>query len=982
LATAVDLYRGEFLQDTSLDDSPEFELWLLNQRSRYQRLYERGLEALVAQLIAQQAIEPAILRTQELIRSNPLGEDAYARLMWLYARQGQRAAALAQFEQCRKILQRELGVEPGPKLRALRKEIDAGQLGLPRPLQGITVELPALVQNQGDFVGRTVEMAQLRQTWTELRQSYNRVVLVEAEAGMGKTRLVHEFAQTTPGATFLTGECYESTHALAYAPWREMLDARLAQVDDASLRRLSSFAVDYLARLSPAFARRLRRREPPLAPTSGGELDRLFAAVAEFLLELPGAPPLILFVDNLQWADEASLQLFCLLARRRSPAKALLVGAFRTEEVDHTPALQALLGDLQRQPLVRLYLAPLTAPAVNDLTARLWPGLPQGYRPYVGAMLTKATGGNPLFISEVVRELAHTAEVPAALPVPKSVQELIQRRLNQLPEISRQVVEAMAVLEAPATPAQVQEVSGRSEEEVITAMDLALQRGLLQPQTETGAGRYGFSHDMMREAVIGQLTHVRRQLLHRRAALTLERAGAPAATLAYHWSGAGDYAKEVHYAVLAGEQAAAVYANDEAVRYLKRALELVDAPERRIAILYRLGDVLQLLGRRQEAESIYRQTLLSAEALVDLSTQARCQVALGRLMRLRGDYPQALAWLEKAETAYRSLGDQKGLAQTLWGMGAVYWSQLDYPRALTCFQQQLDIARRLGDQQTIGAAIGSMGVVYTEQGNYAQALDCYTRRLEIDMALDDRLSLAKTIGNMGTLYAEQGEYARALTCYHSLLQRMLEFGDRQNVCVAVGNMIEVYTALEQVEVAERLAQAAIALGRLLEIPLYLCEYLHTGAKLYILQGRTSEARVLNDEAVQMAAQIGRTDLQLPARLLSVRLRVLVGATGAGEAMQELADLLGEWPEEPQQAAILYELWRLDRGAVHHRRRAAELYRRLYSTIPNITCRQRYEELTGEVLPAPPALPKLPESVRVETLDLDALLIQVEQIIAG
>jgi DNA-binding SARP family transcriptional activator len=1003
LTSTIDLYRGDFLANVSLDGAPEFELWLLNERTSYQQLYERGLGELVTKLIAQGENEMAIVRAQALVQSNPLLEEAHGRLMGLYARSGQREAALAQYEQYRRLLERELAVEPSPELRALRQAIAVGQLASTQPVQTAAIELLSPVQITGHFVGRAAEMAQLQQAWQAAGArrapasgpSHPLVVLLDAEAGMGKSRLIYEFAAATPQAEFLVGECYESTRALPFAPWLEVLETQLQALDDLALQQLSDFAGDYLARLMPASVRRLRRSKPaaprrpegprpPLGPPIiAGDLNRLFTAISEFLLELTIPRPLLLFMDNLQWADEASIQLFHFLARRSAQGKVLLIGAWRTEEGADAPALQTLVSDLQRRPLFHLHVSPLRLPAIYELTAKLWPGLPVGYRPYVCDLLAKATGGNPLFVTEILRELAQTTTVPSALPVPRSVHELIQRRLNLLPESSRQVIEALAVFDAPATPAQVQQISGRSEGEVITAIDLALRRAFLQPQTETGTAHYGFSHDLVREAVVSQLSHIRRQLLHRRAALTLERAGAKAAKLVHHWKMAGDTEQEGRYAVLAGEEAAVIYANEEAVRYLERALQLIAEPERRTSILCRLGEVWQLLGRQQEAHVVYQQGLALAGTEAHIwgrRAQARCQVALGRLARLRGDYTEAVTWLEKARTIYAALDDQHGLAQALGGLGAIYWSQLDYSRALLCFQQQLDIARRLGDRRGIGGALGSMGVVYTEQGDYAAALACYAQRLQIDQELDDRLNLSKTIGNMGIVYAEQGERLHALACYHSLLRTMLALGDRQNVCVAVGNMIDVYAAEGQYGLAERLAQQAITLGQALNIPLYLCEYLHTSAELLARQGRYAEACPLNAAAIDMAAQIGRTDIQLPAHLLSIRLHMAVDEITLDEAAQTLEALLNAWREDQQQAAILFELWRLDNRRTDYRQRAVELYARLYATTPKIVYRQRHEELAGEALPAPPLLPVPPAVVVDSSFDLETLLAQVDHFI--
>ncbi|MCI0396417.1 MAG: AAA family ATPase, partial [Chloroflexi bacterium] len=503
LGAAVDLYRGEFLAEFSLPDAPEFELWLLGEQARLRRLYERALLELIGRLAEAEKFEAAIQRARQLIHSNPLLEEAHARLVWLYARTGQREAALAQFEQCRLLLQRELAVEPAPELQALHDQIVAGHL---RPVAKTT---PAAGRDAAwlaapDFVGRAAELEILRQAWAEAGWGEGAVILVEAEAGGGKTRLIEEFAGRLPGARFLAGHCHETTLALPYHPWIELLEKHLATLDEAGLGRLSPFSLEYLVRLLPALARQLGRLALPAAPITGDELERLFSALFEFLthgLDRPGAAPLLLFIDDLQWADETSLRLFHFLARRASHTPLLLVGTVRPEEIEDNAAVQALLRDLGRGALQRLQLAPLAPADIAGLADYLWPELPQGYRPHVVALLAGATGGNPLFVTELLNELAHTREVPAELPVPASVRELTGRRLEQLPGGCRQVIEALVVFDGPTLFDEIRSVSGRSEEEMALAIDLGLRRGLLC--LEAGRPLVDFRHDLIRQAVAG-----------------------------------------------------------------------------------------------------------------------------------------------------------------------------------------------------------------------------------------------------------------------------------------------------------------------------------------------------------------------------------------------------------------------------------------------------------------------------------------------
>jgi tetratricopeptide (TPR) repeat protein len=274
-----------------------------------------------------------------------------------------------------------------------------------------------------------------------------------------------------------------------------------------------------------------------------------------------------------------------------------------------------------------------------------------------------------------------------------------------------------------------------------------------------------------------------------------------------------------------------------------------------------------------------------------------------------------------------------------------------------------------------------MGVVYTEQGNYTRALECFEPRLQIDLLLDDKLSLAKTIGNIGIVYQERGEYAQALTCYQKLLSVTTELGDRQNTAVAVGNMIKLYTAQNQYDIAEQLARRAIRLGRALDIPLYLCEYLYDAADLFARQDRYEEARMLNDEALQTAQRIELRNVHFRAALLDIRLQRDLDLIGSSDAASRLEALLSDLTEDHERAAVLYELWRSDAAREAERRNAAELYRRLHAASPNFEYRQRYHNLTGEHLPDPAPLPALPPSVRQNSITLEALLARVDQMMA-
>ncbi|KAA3664637.1 MAG: hypothetical protein DWQ04_04720, partial [Chloroflexi bacterium] len=551
LSAGVSLYRADLLNGLMLNDAPEFELWLLAERAQMRHLQERGLMRLVQQYIEQQQFEMALPYAKQLVQHNPLLEEAHAQMIWLYAHTGQRDAALTQYAQCRALLHQELAIEPGEALQSLVANLEGewplrlrSVQALPPHIVSKTITPAALSAGvstglklvTGDFVGRVVELAALQMAWQQAQSGQGSVITIAAQAGGGKTRLVQELiaqvsetpalsvVEVAPAAVrsagVLTARCYESSHALPYEPWLTLFEQHLQRLDDDTIDQLLPQTRTFMARLLPQLARRLPQLNMSEPTGTFVEMEQLYTAVIDFLTQ-PADTPTLFFLDDLQWADEASLRLFHYLTQRIERLPWLLIGTYRTEEATNSPALTLLIDDLSRRGLPRLTMAPFSVAEVAELAVHLWPQLAPGYRGHVAEMLAQATGGNALFVTAVLRELATSDTVPGDLPVPASVRELVLRRLRRLPEGCQQVLEGLAVLGTSATLTQLQHVSGRSVDEVAQAVELGLQWGLVVGEITVSTTQYQFHHDLVREAVLVTISAVRVQRLHHRSAVWL-----------------------------------------------------------------------------------------------------------------------------------------------------------------------------------------------------------------------------------------------------------------------------------------------------------------------------------------------------------------------------------------------------------------------------------------------------------------------------
>ncbi|MEL6268297.1 MAG: tetratricopeptide repeat protein [Chloroflexota bacterium] len=1027
LEAALNTYHGEFYVGDSLPDAPEFEMWLLAQRTRFQRLAQRGMTHLVERLIGDGRLQDALPWALRLLELDVLAETAHAQLMWLYARLRQRDAALMQYVSYRDLLERELAVEPSEEITRLYQEILDGEVvssHITQSTQAVVLQSHAAPPG---LVGRGTELAELAQVWHTAQVRGMAVALVEGEAGYGKTSLITEFLNQTEDILTLKARCYESTQARPYQPWLDPLETRLASVDDETLAQLSPVWQAPLTKLLPSLAARLGSKS---ADGSSGRVDEstLSLAVVEFLVRLPGTPSIALFVDDLQWADEASLRLFHFVARRvheldnHSPL--IMLGAYRAEEVNDDTAFLSFIHDLNRAATVTsLGLAPFDEQIIGELIDRHWPdNFPDNLdRAQLHRIVFESTRGNPLYVTELLEELSQMPELPDELPIPPSLSELVQRRLRQLPDSSRQVIEAMAVADIPTDVKVARRISGRSEDEVFYALDAGLRWRLLKDATGEMPGVFNFSHDLMRETVRQQLNTLRRQRLHQRTATTLAEVNAPAAQIAYHWQAAGDTEQELQYTVIAGERAINLYAYPEAIRYYRRVLELTDDAETRAHLQAQIGDSLSAIGDWTAAEAAYRKGLAIATIIHHTEAEATCRMGIGRVLSHQSYNEDALHWLEEAMALFRDNGNHTGQLQTLdlialtydrygqtdlalqyygmildeatptehplevckahAGMGMVYCKTHQLDIAEEHLQQALDIADALNDPWQSAIALKFMGIVYRRRYDYARAQAYYAQHIQKNYDLNDVQSLKTGLVNMGVVCALQEFYTEAQACFQYALHLALEVGSMRTTATVMNNYGEILIRSGMLDEAGHFLTRSIAISRAIDMKYALCGALLTKAKRLYHAGACEQALAANDEGAALAHEIGRTDKIFEASYCDAVIRYQLGVLDAPKAVAVLENLLPEAPTRFDRGLLLHYIYRTEAARVEERDEAAAIFRETYEETLDSEAHRLYTELTGEKLQIRAESPALPAFLTRQSISHDDLLAQVDAIIA-
>ncbi len=604
LRQAVDLYRGPFLASTSFPHAPEFETWVTQERRGRESRYLANLETLCTAAATQGEWAAAIDYAQRYLQTDELAEPMHRRLIELYAHSGNRPAAIRQFEQCMILLERELGTSPMPATRAAYQR---ALQGAPPPSSDQAAGPPAAARTVPELplVGRDLAANRLQALQAAANAGQGGIVLITGEPGIGKTRLMHEVSrQWQVSAAVIEGGCQPQAQALPYQPVVQALRSGPPQYGQAWLQLLPIPAhwLAEAARLLPELQSSDLSQSIPAAVELTDARAHLFEALSQVILGLAAQRPLVLCLDDLHWADGATLDWLAHVAHYLASNRILIVGTVRSEELPrlsglcHTLRRQRVLTELPLQGLDRAGVRQLLVHLdIDEETADAWAG-----------RVVQVTGGNPFFILETVRTLAEDdrqgrtfdEDAGRRLPLPDSVRTAVDEHLQRLTPLARQVLEASAILGASFAYDLLLTTAGRSEAETVEALEELVGRHLLVEQ----AGQYHFSHEIVQSVVYQQLSFGRRRLLHRRAGDVLEKrftaqasalqgrsgdyldagwATSPwrtlpdtdlVAQLARHFSASGDLNKAVVYLLQAGDLARGVYAYPEAIQAYQQAL--------------------------------------------------------------------------------------------------------------------------------------------------------------------------------------------------------------------------------------------------------------------------------------------------------------------------------------------------------------------------------------------------------------------------
>ena len=690
-----------------------------------------------------------------------------------------------------------------------------------RTVTAFTMPRPPLLERtprESAFVGRERERGRLVEAWTQAKAGRRQLCLLAGEPGIGKTRLSLEFARqcADENAIVLVGRCDEEA-LVPYQPFVEAIGWYARTAPEEALRAATPAAGGGdLAAFAPEFLARLPDLPEPTPMNAAGQRYRLFENVSALLSAISSGAPLLMFLDDLHWADKPTLSMLRHVVRGSEPASLLMIGTYRESEVAAGHPLGELLADLRREPSVtRVAVSGLEAGDVDTLMAALSDAKVPAT---VARQVVESTGGNPFFVSEMAR---HLNETGSGSGLPEGVREVILGRISRLSEPCVRALTLAAVVGREFDLDLLEAFAEIPENDLLDAIDEARQAQLID-EAVGKPGRYSFHHALIRNALYDNMASTRRVRTHRRVAEALEKLSANSiearlADLAYHFTHAGSAAvadRAAAYATRAADRMAAALAHEEAARFYDYALQATDllppgpdAERQRVAIHRGRGRAFGNLAQWANQRAALEAALQHVQP--DQNVE-RCEILteIGQAHFWLFDIPS----LERVSTEALALAEGLGRAD----LAAIVMGWLARCRqaggnVTETIERDRETIERFGESARISHSLGSLVLYWAGHGRQSVSLAAKATAMVDEVR--DATFIMYSLSHSALALASIGRYADAARAFDETRAFGRKYGVMPLLARAISMSGGYPFSLEDYDTAERIQTEARDLAR-------------------------------------------------------------------------------------------------------------------------------------------------------------------------
>jgi tetratricopeptide (TPR) repeat protein len=748
-------------------------------------------------------------------------------------------------------------------------------------------ELPLLGRIVRDrLVGRGIELEKAMGEWQRVISGESRALVISGEPGIGKTRLAREIIKMIRegGVNSLSGGCYEFEATTPYLPVAEALRDWVNKQEPDTLKAQLGQTASELAKLAPEIEAKLGPQEanPPLSPQE--ERYRLFDYIARFFKNLADEQGLVLFVDDLHWADQGTYSLLTYLLRRLGKEKLLLLATYRDIELDRSHPMSVALVEWNRERRsTRIHLDRLSVAETNMLLATMF-GLESVSDEFTHAIY-RETEGNPFFIEEVIKSLIDQGQIYRVedrwerielteLTVPRSIQEAIERRLSTISSNCLEMLHSAAVLGKIFLYRELVVVSTISEDELLNTLDEAMTAQLISIGSDES---FVFTHDKIREILYAEINPVRRRRLHKNIGEALEdlyaeKLNERVQDLAHHFVQSGDLEKGLEYSLLAAEKADHLSAYEEALKFYRDALdcaEKLNHVEDIAAVTEAIAEIYYQHGQYTAAVEHYQR---AQEFVEEKAKQTALTAKIGMIYTETGD-PRGHKILHSVLEELDPVTQSLELAQATMWLGRFLHFRAQYSEAIKLYEQAKRLSDPLDDPRTTASIYGLLAGAYQHMTLYKESMHWADQAISYSESKDYPWAVAVGHEFIAENYEFMGKWREALKAAEQdyklgeeigSLQRMI-WGDftRANALHGLGYLNDVLVIYQNViDSAKRTGDWRLAI--------LTATYL---ANLETDLGNDKNTRALAEEWIKKADESREVQLQARSRFMLAYLHI-------------------------------------------------------------------------------------------------------------
>ncbi len=865
LKQALSLYKGDLIEG-SYDD------WCMEARESFRTLYLNALKSLIEHYIEEKNYSAALEWATLSLAKDPYQEETHRQLMFLYNANGDRAAALLQYQELEKMLSEELDIEPLPETIALHEEIKGRSAT--SQLDQMVKQTQALQTHElgSPFVDRTQHLQQFAQAWTTITKGQGQAIWISGEAGVGKSRFVNEclLYASEQDALILQGRCYEMEGALPYQPLVESIRSTITKLPTDFMNEVPERAMMELVKIIPEFQNIFPDLEPSgVLESPEQERGRLFQALHQFFSKVSEHKPLIFYLDDLQWVDDSTLQFVHYLIRHLSDVQMLLLAVYRDAEVDEEHNLFATLQHLTRDHLIQnLKLEPLNAEDTEALVQGL---LNNASLEAFSQSIFSESKGLPFFTEELVKSLIEAGiltcdnqgqwqteldQIPQSA-VTSGIRALVSTRLRRLNRNSRQVLELAAVIGKSFTFDLMLKVMGPWQVELLKPIEDLLWARFLH---ETD-GNYQFHHDLVRQIIYEDISPERVRQFHLRLAESLEEILEEEphqkdhlGDIAHHFHRAQKLKKALMYSMQAGIHIwQTTYAKEEALHFLNRALELagmLEDDQHLMLAQKALGEIFSTTDEHEKSMDLslralalcqdsdertdiyctiarsyhYQQDIDLAlsycqKALEELGDQAttpqaaKASAYAGGFLNWLSRFEESIEYCEKAEAILKNHPNPNLHALVLSQLGHAHSGLGEDKKALEYLSEAAMLAEKARDPEAVSQAYFRLAIAHFNQINLDESIDAWTKTLETLKSIGNRVGDEAIMYNWLTFATMlKGDLDQALDYANLQLKKNQSIERTESIASSYGMLGCLLDAIKDVKAAKSAFKQSLQLA--------------------------------------------------------------------------------------------------------------------------------------------------------------------------